>query len=67
MDIERVKEIMNSSANVEVMYEGHPVWIDGVDDKAGRVKVRILDKRENVYIPARDLVDTGKIINEDNI
>lgn len=65
MDIQRVKEIMNSSTNIEVLYDNHPVWIDGLDDKAGRAKVRILDKREKVYVPVEDLVDTGKIINMD--
>lgn len=67
MDIQRVKEIMDSSANIEVLYNHHPVWINGLDDKAGRVKVRILDMREEVYVPIEDLVDTGKIINIDNI
>ncbi|MBV7275294.1 H-type small acid-soluble spore protein [Clostridium thailandense] len=65
MDIQRVKEIMNSSANIEVLYNYHPVWIDGVDDKAAIVKVRILDMREEVYVPVEDLVDTGKVINID--
>lgn len=65
MDIKRVKEIMNASENFEVLYNHHPVWIDAVDDKASRVKVRILDMRETVYVPADDLVDTGKVINID--
>ena len=65
MDINRVKEIMSSPENVEVLYESHPVWLDGVDDKAGMVKVRILDKREKVYVPVEDLVCTGKVINID--
>lgn len=62
MDIERVKEIMNSPENIEVLYNHHSVWIDGIDDKAKRVKVRILDLKENVYVPLDDLVDTGKTI-----
>lgn len=65
MDIERVKEIMSSPENIEVLYNHHPVWLDGVDDKAFRVKVRILDMRETVYVPVEDLVDTGKVINID--
>jgi H-type small acid-soluble spore protein len=65
MDIKRVKEIMSSPENIEVLYNRHSVWLDGVDDKAGRVKIRILDMRENVYVPVDDLVDTRKIINID--
>lgn len=65
MNIERVKEIMSSPENIEVLYNRHSVWLDGVDDKAGRVKVRILDMGENVYVPVDDLVDTRKIINID--
>lgn len=65
MDIERVKEIMSSPENIEVLYNRHSVWLDGVDDKTGRVKIRILDMGENVYVPVDDLVDTRKIINID--
>ncbi|MBC2581132.1 H-type small acid-soluble spore protein [Clostridium sp. DJ247] len=63
MNLGRAREIMDSPANIEVLYEEHPVWLDSIDDKAGRVLVKIMDKKETVYVPVEELVDTGKVIN----
>lgn len=63
MEIEKVKEIIDSPANIEVLYRSHPVWIDGIDTGAKMVKIKILESKEKKYVPAEDLVDTGKVIN----
>ncbi|WPC41267.1 small, acid-soluble spore protein, H family [Clostridium sp. JS66] len=63
MEIEKVKEIMDSPANIEVLYRSHPVWIDAIDAGAQMVKIKILESKEKKYVPVEDLVDTGKVIN----
>lgn len=63
MEIEKVKEIMDSPANIEVLYRSHPVWIDAIDTGAQMVKIKILESKEKKYVPVEDLVDTGKVIN----
>ncbi len=63
MDIERLQEIMNSPANIQVLYESHPIWIDGLDTEEQMAKIKILESKEKKYVPVDDLVDTGKIIN----
>lgn len=63
MKLNRVKEILNSPENIEVLYDSHPVWINGVDEKTNRVMVKILDNKQKVYVPVEDLVDTGKVIS----
>ncbi|AKA72005.1 small, acid-soluble spore protein, H family [Clostridium scatologenes] len=63
MEIEKVKQIIDSPANIEVLYRSHPVWIDAIDTGAKMVKIKILESKEKKYVPAEDLVDTGKVIN----
>ncbi len=63
MEIERLKEILNSPSNIQVLYESHPVWIDALDTGEQLAKVKILESKEKKYVPVEDLVDTGKVIN----
>ncbi|MEX2104163.1 MAG: H-type small acid-soluble spore protein [Bacilli bacterium] len=32
MNYERAKEILHSSETIEVLYNGSPIWIEGLDD-----------------------------------
>ncbi|NMM61224.1 small, acid-soluble spore protein, H family [Clostridium sp. P21] len=63
MEIEKLKELIDSPANVEVLYRSHPVWIDAIDTGAQLAKIKILETKEKKYVPIEDLIDTGKVIN----
>jgi small acid-soluble spore protein H (minor) len=63
MEIGRLREILNSPANIQVLYKSHPIWIDALDTGEQMAKVKILESKEEKYVPVEDLVDTGKVIN----
>lgn len=53
MDVTRIKQIVNSPKEIEVMYNGVSVWIDQVheDGKMATVHLRrSLEERSNVEI-----------------
>ncbi|MFD2443330.1 H-type small acid-soluble spore protein [Bacillus sp. CGMCC 1.16607] len=53
MDIKRVKQILSSSADIEVKYHGTSVWIDQINEDGQTATVHLrgpLEERTNVNI-----------------
>lgn len=53
MELTRVKQILSSSADIEVQYNGTSVWIDGIDDDQKMATVHLrgpLEERTKVAI-----------------
>jgi len=43
MDIRRAKQILDSTKEVEVHYQGKPVWIQNVDESSQTARIYPLD------------------------
>lgn len=53
MEINRVKQILSSSAEIEVQYNGASVWIDGINEENKMATVHLrgpLEERTEVAI-----------------
>lgn len=53
MDVNRVKQILSSSADIEVTYNGASVWIDQLNEDGKTATVHLrgpLEERSNVDI-----------------
>ncbi|WMJ80462.1 small, acid-soluble spore protein, H family [Clostridium sp. MB40-C1] len=58
MDMKRLNEIITNNEKVKILYEGHPVWIERIDNDAKTVQVRILDTQEVKGVYVKELVNT---------
>ncbi|MHC0038623.1 small, acid-soluble spore protein, H family [Pseudoneobacillus sp. C159] len=59
MDINRVKQILSSSADIEVKYNGTSVWIDGLNEDGRTVTVHLRGPLEE-----RTIVEIGELSEE---
>jgi len=53
MDVKRVKQILSSSADIEVKYQGQSVWIDELDEGGTLATVHLrgpMEERSQVAI-----------------
>ncbi|MBM4763271.1 H-type small acid-soluble spore protein [Bacillus sp. B15-48] len=58
MDLNRVKQILSSSADISVHYNGVSVWIEDVDDSSNMAIVTGRDtKDEPMPVPINELVE----------
>jgi small acid-soluble spore protein H (minor) len=58
MDLTRVKQILSSSAEIPVNYNGVPVWIEAVDDTSNMATITGRDTRdEPMPVPIAELVE----------
>jgi len=58
MDLNRVKQILSSSAEIPVHYHGVPVWIEKVDETSQMATVTGKDTRdEPMPVPITDLIE----------
>ncbi len=58
MDLNRVKQILSSKAEIPVNYQGLPVWIENVDDASSMAMVTGRDTRdEPMPVPIAELVE----------
>lgn len=55
MDVRRAKQIMISSQEIYVTFEGDSVWIDNVDDSQNLVLVHSLETGQVARVPAARL------------
>lgn len=61
MDIKRAKEIINSSNNIEVLYNGDLVWLENVKGDSMKIEVMNLDKNKRMSVSLDELKETGEI------
>ncbi len=61
MQLDKLEEIVQSNQNHKILYNGHPVWIEGYDKIARIAQIRFLDTKaiEGAYV--KELVDVGEI------
>ncbi|WP_246945805.1 H-type small acid-soluble spore protein [Bacillus pinisoli] len=58
MELNRVKQIVSSPAEITVRYHGVPVWIQSVDENANTARVHTHSKpEEEMDIPVGELVE----------
>ena len=60
MNINRAKEILEATENLEVLYHGSPVWLENVNSDNQMAYVRVLENDENIVVPVIDLNETGR-------
>lgn len=56
MLVDRAREIMESKGVIEVLYQGHPVWIEQIDQDSAQV--RLLDSNQQLNVPINMLAET---------
>lgn len=61
MDAVRAKQIIDSTDNVSVLYQGSPVWLEDVKDN-NTVLVTYLDSQLKEDVPAYKLVEVNNMI-----
>ncbi|WP_338447804.1 H-type small acid-soluble spore protein [Niallia oryzisoli] len=58
MDINRVKQILSSSADIEVKYQGESIWIDKLNEDGTTVTVNLRGPlEEQTTVPISELVE----------
>lgn len=57
MLVDRAREIMESKGVIEVLYQGHPVWIEQIEQDSAQV--RLLDNEERLQVPINLLAEGG--------
>lgn len=55
MLVDRAREIMESKGVIEVLYQGHPVWIEGIEQDSAQV--RLLDDDHKLNVPINMLTE----------
>ena len=55
----RATEIISSSLNFEVTWEGKPVWLETVDKMRQTATIVVLGSSDKREVPVSDLVETG--------
>lgn len=62
LSVDRVRKIMDSNSNLEVVYNNVPVWIEDINDKRNTVQIRNLRDNNCLIVPPSDLTETGRIL-----
>ncbi|NLU48464.1 MAG: H-type small acid-soluble spore protein [Syntrophomonadaceae bacterium] len=56
MLVDRAREIMESKGVIEVFYQGHPVWIEQIEQDTARI--RMLDNNQQLNVPIKMLAES---------
>ncbi|HQA50197.1 MAG TPA: H-type small acid-soluble spore protein [Syntrophomonadaceae bacterium] len=56
MLVDRAREIMESKGVIEVLYQGHPVWIEQIEQDSAHI--RLLDNSHRLSVPINMLTET---------
>lgn len=52
----RVGEILDSSKNIEVLYNGQPIWIEGINKNSSTAKIKVMGSNQILdNVPVVDL------------
>ena len=62
MDKEKFEDILTSNEKREVLYESHPIWIEGYNPKREMARIKNLDTGEIEVVPIGVLENTGRIM-----
>ncbi len=58
MNITRAQQIYNSEQNFQVLFNGSPVWIEGLSAGNQTARIRSLNDDENIIeVPVTELVE----------
>jgi len=58
MNITRAQQIFFSEHNYQVLFNGSPIWIEGLSDDHQTARVRQLDGNESIReVPVTELVE----------
>jgi H-type small acid-soluble spore protein len=55
MLVDRAREIMESKGVIEVLYQGHSVWIEQIEQDSARI--RMLDNDHQLTVPVNMLAE----------
>jgi len=55
MLVDRAREIMESTGVIEVLYQGHQVWIEQIEQDTAQI--RILDSEHRLSVPVNMLAE----------
>ncbi|WP_461205947.1 small, acid-soluble spore protein, H family [Clostridium sp. DL1XJH146] len=61
MQLNKLEEIIQSNQKHNILYNGHPVWIEGYDKIARIAQIRLLDTQAIECAYVKELVDPGEI------
>jgi small acid-soluble spore protein H (minor) len=59
MIIDRAIEIMSSTQDISVLYEGKPVWIESLDKDTRRAVISVLGTAQTEEVDVASLTDTN--------
>lgn len=52
----RVEEILDSSKNIEVLYNGQPIWIEDINKNSSTAKIKVMGSNQVLdNVPVVDL------------
>lgn len=55
MLLKRAHSIIKSKSNFEVIYNGNPIWIEGLNAERGTANIEVLGKGDKMEVPLSDL------------
>lgn len=61
MQTKRVREILNSPDEIEVVYKNTPVWIESVNNDMDTAYVKAIGGHQSMEVGTKDLIETGRI------
>ena len=59
LEQDRATEIISSSLNFEVTWQGKPVWLETVNKMRQTATIVVLGSSDKREVPVTDLVETG--------
>lgn len=57
MQVRRAEEIIRSHDHIDVEFQNHPVWLEGIYEDKTFVRVRVLDTTQLIDVPLSDLIE----------
>ena len=57
MDCTRAREILKSKENIDVLYNGSPVWIEGISDNSVAEVTALSGSRQRKEVPVNMLIE----------
>lgn len=58
MLVDRAREIFKSKGVIQVLYQGHPVWIEEIDEDSAII--RMMDSEHQLTVPVNMLTESSQ-------